>query len=321
MPTDTRLDIDSGLSGLDSAAWFAQLEDVAEDLGAYTFLGKYHASALIEAGPKLLVTFENAASIIDNQPGAEPIGFHHVRHDGWSHLGIYASRDSWYRCPYIYAYFDRLIDEGFFDRYNDILFFGVDAGAYAAAAYSVAAPGSRVLAVRPQATLDPRITGFDHRFRKYRRQDFHSRYGYAPDMLDAADQAYVAFDPLLTLDAIHAALFVRPNVDHLRCTGFGGRIDQGFAALSIQDDVIREALHGTLTPDRFGALFRARRNYPPYLRNLFTLMMQRDRPKMAANVCAHAIRAGHHTFFADRLNELQSRGHMPYRQVEQRATQ
>jgi hypothetical protein len=308
MPTDTRIDIDSGLSGLDSIAWFTQLEDVAEDLGSFTFLGKYHSAALIEAGPKLLVTFENAASIIENEPSAEPVGFHHVRYDGWSHLGIYANSESWYRDPFVYAYFDRLSDEGFFDNYDDVLFYGVNASAYAAAAYSVAAPGSRVLAIRPQATLDPRITGFDQRFRKFRRQDFQSRYGYAPDMLDAADQAYIAFDPLLPLDAMHAALFTRPNVAQLRCTGFGGRIDQGFETLDIRDEVMRAALHGELTAEAFGTLFRARRDHVPYLRKLFAMTMEQGRLALAEKVCVHAIRVGHRPFFADRLDELRTRG-------------
>ena len=45
-----------------------------------------------------------------------------------------------------------------------------------------------------------------------RRADFSSRYGYAPDMLDAAEQAYVIYDPCERLDAAHAAMFTRSNV-------------------------------------------------------------------------------------------------------------
>jgi hypothetical protein len=45
-----------------------------------------------------------------------------------------------------------------------------------------------------------------------RRTDFTGRYGYAPDMLDAAEQAYVIYDPYERLDAAYAAMFTRSNV-------------------------------------------------------------------------------------------------------------
>lgn len=321
MTVDTRLDIDSGLSGLDKAAWFEQLEDVADDLGHYNFLGKVHSSAFIEAGPRLLVTFEAAPDIIANNPDAEPLGFHYVRHEGWSHLGLYAGTTSWFRDPYVYAYFDRLIDDGFFDNFDDVLFYGADAGGYAAAAYSVAAPGARVLAICPQATLDPRITGFDQRHRTHRRQNFHDRYGYAPDMIDGATQAYVAFDPYHTLDAVHAALFTKPHVMPLRCVGLGSSIAQGFKAMDIADDVMRGAMDGALSDVTFGKIMRARRGYRPYLRNLYHKMINRDRPRMAANVCTVAIRNGHESFFKTQLADLQAQGHMPYTPIEIRAAE
>ena len=50
-------------------------------------------------------------------------------------------------------------------------------------------PGATVVAVQPQATLDPRVTVWDSRHRKMRRADFTSRYGYAPDVLVIAEQA------------------------------------------------------------------------------------------------------------------------------------
>ena len=321
MTADSRIDIDSSLSGLEPAAWFEQLEDVADDLGHYNFLGKAHSSAFIEAGPRLLVTFENAPEIIARNPDAEPLGFHYVRTEGWSHLGVYAAQPGWFRDAYVYAYFDRLIDDGFFDNFADVLFFGADAGGYAAAAYSVAAPGCRVLALRPQATLDPRITGFDPRYRKHRRLNFQDRYGYAPDMIDGAAQGYVAFDPGYTLDAVHGALFTKPHVMPLRCPGLGPHIAQAFNAMQVRDEVMRAAMDGTLSDVSFARMMRARRNYPPYLRNLFNQMMKRERPRMAANVCAFAVRLGFKKFFTDQLAELQAAGHMPFRPIAIRAAE
>jgi len=254
MTKDTRIDIDSGLAGLDSQAWCAQLEDVAEDLGYYNFLGKFHATAFIDAGPKLLVTFENVKTIIERKDDAEPVGFHYVRHEGWSHL-------------------------------------------------------------------DPRITGFDTRYRKFRRLDFNSRYGYAPEMIDAVDRAYIAYDPYRAVDAMHAALFTKRNMLPLRCNRLGEHIEIAFDALEIAEPVMRGAMDGSLDTRRFAQLMRARRDYPNYLRNLYMHLMRQERQVMAANVCAHAVRSGHLNFFGDRLAELQEAGFAPTRPVAIKAAE
>lgn len=320
MNKDHRIDIDSKLRGLEGNLWFAQLEMIAEDLGYFEHLEK-HCAAFVDAGPKLLVTFENAEEIVNNTRSKEPIGFHFVRENGWSHLGLFAHAETWYRTERMYRFFDRLVDDGFFEDFEDVLFFGAGSGGYAAAAYSVAAPGARVLAIRPQATIDPQIVGFDQRYRDQRIKDFSSRYGYAPHMIDAADQAYLAFDPSQNLDAMHAALFTRPNVMMLRCNGFGGRVSDAMARIGILDDLIEEAMDGTLTPTKFGQMLRARRNYPPYLRVLQNQAIRKDHKTLAINICAHAIRAGHTAFFVEQYETLQAEGFEAYRPVEIKAAE
>lgn len=320
MTKDTRIDIDSGLAGLGDDAWFAQLEEVAEDLGYFERLEK-HAAAFIDAGPKLLVTFENADTIRDTSKEDEPFGFRFVRENGWSHLGIYAQSESWFREKRIYGYFDRLIDDGFFEDFDEVLFYGSDAGAYAATAYSVAAPGCRVLALRPQATLDPRIAGFDQRYRDQRIKDFSSRYGYGPDMIDAADRAYIAFDPHQMMDAVHAALYTKPNMTPLRCHGLGARLSRALEGIEILDPMVRGAMDGSLNGQSFGRYLRARRSYAPYLRNLYNQTMKRDRLDLAVNVCAHAIRTGHTRFFEDQFEVLKEQGYHPYRPVKIKAAE
>jgi hypothetical protein len=320
MTKDTRIDIDSGLAGLEGDAWFAQLEDVSEDLGYFERMEK-HASAFIDAGPKLLVTFEIAETIQSRSKEAEPFGFHFVREEGWSHLGIYAQADSWFREKRVYGYFDRLIDDGFFEDFEDVLFYGANSCGYAAAAYSVAAPGCRVLALRPQATLDPGIAGFDQRYRDQRIKDFSSRYGYAPDMIDAAQRAYIAFDPNQMMDSVHAALFTKPNMTPLRCHGLGARLARALDGIEILDVMVIDAMEGTLTPQSFGNMLRARRTYAPYLRNLYNQTMKRDRMDLAVNVCAHAIRIGHTRFFADQFETLTNQGYHPYRPVKIKAAE
>ena len=311
MNKDHRIDIDSGLSGLEGDAWFIQLEAVADDLGYLENLGK-QCAAFIDAGPKLLVTFENADAISDRDENAEPFGFRYVREEGWSHLGIYAQSESWYREERVYRYFDRLIDDGFFEDFEEVLFYGADSGAYGATAFSVAAPGCRVLAIRPQATLDPQIAGFDQRFRRQRIKDFSSRYGYAPDMIDAAEHVYIVFDPSQVMDSVHAALFTKPNMTALRCNGFGHKLVRGLEGIDILDVMVRNAMSGDLDKKQFGKLLRARRDYAPYLRSLHRQTMRRDRKDLAVNVCAHALRCGHTKFFAEEFEILTQEGFVPY---------
>lgn len=320
MNKDHRIDIDSGLSGLEGDAWFSQLEEVAEDLGYLENLGK-QCAAFIDAGPKLLVTFENADSISARDKTAEPVGFQYVREEGWSHLGIYSQAESWCREERVYRYFDRLIDDGFFEDFEDVLFYGANSGGYAAAAFSVAAPGCRVLAIRPQATLDPQIAGFDQRYRHQRIKDFSSRYGYAPDMIDAAQHAYVAFDPSQVMDAVHSALFTRPNMTALRCHGFGNKLERALEGVGILDEMILDAMSGQLTKQRFAKYYRARRDYAPYLRTLHTQTIRRDRKNLAVNVCAHALRHGHTRFFTDEFETLTQEGFHPYRPVKIKAAE
>ena len=318
MNKNHRIDIDSGLSGLEGDAWFNQLEEVAEDLGYLENLGK-QCAAFIDAGPKLLVTFENADSIVARDESAEPVGFHYVREEGWSHLGLYAQAESWYREERVYRYFDRLIDDGFFEDFEDVLFYGANSGGYAATAYSVASPGCRVLAIRPQATLNPQIVGFDQRYRHQRIKDFSSRYGYAPDMIDAAEHVYVAFDPTQMMDAVHAALFTKPNVTALRCNGLGNKLDRALEGIDIFDVMVRDAMSGELSKQSFSKLYRARRDYVPYLRTLYNQTLRRDRKDLAVNVCAHALRGGHTRFFAEEFEILTQEGFAPYTPVKIKA--
>jgi len=97
----------------------------------------------------------------------------------------------------------------------------------------MAAPGARVLLLQPQATLGPRVTEWDDRFAEQRRRDFTSRYGFAPDMLDAAQQAYVIYDPRERLDAMHSALFERRNVSRFRTPFLGGALQSDLMTLDL----------------------------------------------------------------------------------------
>ena len=198
----------------------------------------------------------------------------------------------------------RLTDDGFFEDFESVLFTGTGAAGYAAAAYSVAAPGARVLALRPYATLDPAITGWDRRHLKERRRDFTSRYGYAPEMLDAAERAFVLHDPAYGPDAMHAALFHKGNVTTLRCPLAGVRVEAMLDSMAAMPQLLDMAMEGTLDRLAFARLWRGRRSHGPYLRGLLKRLEADGRRGLAARVCRHGLSTRDRPLFARKLEEM-----------------
>ena len=312
--TDLPEPADTQLTGLESDDWIDRLEELAEEAGRFDPLGPDHQAAFISGGSTLLVTFEDVETI-QRRPGAEPRGWRFVRDQGWSHLGIVAREEDWFRHRAIYGYFDQLTDEGFFDDFDRVLFFGIGGAGYAAAAYSVAAPGSRVLAVRPQATLDPALAGWDGRWPAARRLDFTGRYGFAPDMLDAAEGAQIVFTPQQRNDHIHAALFARSHVDLLRVPNVGGRLERQLDQAEVLDRAILQAMDGTLTPGAFAALIQPVRASATYWRAVAQRAIKSGHEQMAANLCAAAMQRFDDPWFGMRLKELAARDIHPARPV------
>lgn len=269
---DAEVAFDPDLSGLTKAEWLGELTAVTEENGFFQPLGSKHFAAHVRRGDRLLVTFETVQGIRGLTQDAEPLGWSLVRRNGWSHLCIAADADTWFRDEHVFAQFDDMIDDGFFDEFETVLFYGAGPCGYAAAAYSVAAPGARVVAIQPQATLDPRMTEWDTRFVEMRRTDFTSRYGYAPDMLDACKEAFVLYDPAEHLDAMHATLFAHAGARSLRLRNMGGALQSDLMRMNILVPLLEQAANGDLDGDSFAKLYRARRDYPPYLRRIMAAL-------------------------------------------------
>jgi hypothetical protein len=282
---DATFTIDSSLDGLSKDSWLGAVAQIAEEDGFFQDLGKKHHAILVERGTTLLVSFETVSGLRALSAYGQPLGWDMVRNDGWSSLCIASHGDTWFRDPAIYAFFDRLIDDGFFDEFENVIFYGAGPGGYAAAAYSVACPGARVIAIQPQATLDPRVTEWDDRFKEMFRTDFETRFGYAPDMLDAAEQAFVIYDPKVTLDAMHASLFTRPNVVKLRMRRMGIALQSSLLQLDQLETVLKLAADGDLTPLSFAKLYRARRDNRKYLQKLLSVLEAEDRKGLILLLC------------------------------------
>jgi hypothetical protein len=290
------------------AAWYAALAERAAAEGFFEPLGRDHAAVFVNAGDTLLVTFESRQGIQGLSPTGEPLGFEMVRATGWSHLALISEGDTWFRDPELYDLFDRLGDDGFFDTFARVVFYGAGPCGYAAAAFSVAAPGAVVVAVSPQATLDPRLSGWDDRFFEHRAGDFTSRYGYAPEMLDAAAGAFVLYDPREPLDAMHAALFHGPGRTLLRLPFFGDAPQTELLEMGLLFRILARAGAGKLDAGIFARMLRARRDHPPYLRNLLARLELEERVGLIEMLCRNVTARLHAPRFQRRLDDLRAAG-------------
>lgn len=273
-----------------AAGWRARLDALVAEEGYFEPLGRHHHAFFIDAGPRLLVSFEAAARVRE-RPGGLPLAVDAARPHGWSALAIMAEGDSWWRDRAVYGYVDRLVDDAFFEDFEQVAFFGAGAGGYAACAFSVAAPGAHVLAIRPQATLDPALAGWDRRFRDRRRLCFTDRYGHAPDMIEGAGRVFVAYDPLVAEDAMHAALFRGRHVSHLRLPGAGPVPEAMLAEMGVLPQLLQLLGEGRLDAAAVFRAWRARRDHAPWLRR----MLARAAPAGPARVAhlATAVLARH----------------------------
>lgn len=289
------------------AEWNDRLREIGNKAGFHTPLGTSHRAIFADRGPVLLVSFELRADIRTRRHDQIPLGYSVAQGEGVSSLTLIADEVSWFRTPEVFAFFDRLVDEGFYDDFERVIFFGEGSCGYAAAAFSVTAPGCTVIALQPQATLDPRLAGWDTRFRDMRRIDFTSRYGFAPEMIEGAETAFILFDPDLPFDAMHAALFYRTHVTLLPCRHLGEPATAVLAEMGILEPILADACAGRFDALTFWRHYRTRRNLPRYLRALSARLEEAQRPLLNALLCRNVAERLNAPRFRARLTQLEQK--------------
>lgn len=294
------------ISTLPRNEWCAAFDDTAEETGYFEQLGAHHAVAFIDPNDPLqgdeddttttlLVSFDSYERAIEMTPNGYPMGFNLALEKGWAHLSLVAHDGAppalWFRAQAVYTYFDRLIEDGFFDAYDKVVFYGAGPAGYAASAFSVAAPGATVIAISPQATLDGRLASWDTRFAQTKRLDFQSRYGFAPHMIDAAAEMWLFYTPEDDLDAMHASMFNAPHVNRFPVRHMGSDLEYALSELRALPDMISFAMADGLSTQRAASLLRTRRKHPPYLRRLLARVEQRGRPALTAQLAQYVLQS------------------------------
>jgi hypothetical protein len=286
-------------------AWLATMDDAGEEAGYFQWVGNDHFAYFADNSRTLLVGFETVDSAMarpEQLPTVNRIG----ERNGWSHLTLLANAPNYWRNPAVFAYIDRLVDDAFFEDFDHVLFYGAGAAGHAAAAYSVAAPGSTVLLLSPRATMAPAIAGWDNRDRAARALDFTSRYGFAPDMVDGAAQVFLAYDPLERLDAMHAALFRAAHIMHLPLPRAGAQVESTLQRLGVLDEMIESAAKGALTRGEVARAWRKRRDDAAYLKSTLTQAAHGHHPEREKMVCRSVTQRLKLPKFTRRLAELET---------------
>lgn len=289
-PVDDETDTLASARAAAAYGWLQAMETSSEEEGYLEPLGDRHWAFFLDDSTTLLVTFESAAEI-RARPGNMPRGYHIALARRWSHLCIIAEGPTWYRDRRVYGYFDRLVDDAFLEDFDRVVFYGAGGMAgYAAAAFSVTAPGAAVLVVAPRATMDADLAGWDDRNPETRRMNFTDRYGYAPDMTDGAGRVFVICDPHHAPDAMHATLFARPYVTRLAMRQTGTATAAIVEATDMAETLIEAAMAGTLDRPAFDRIWRAtRRSHAPYLQALRDDNAARGRAVRAACLDRYGI--------------------------------
>ena len=287
----------------DRASWLDLIDRIGEEEGYFQTLGPKHWAMFVDDGATLVVSFETLASARSRQ-GQMPLVHHIAAEKGWSHLCLIADEQTWFRDPAVYAYFDRLVDDAFFDDFDRVLFYGAGAMGYSACAFSVASPGAQVLALAPMATLNPAQARWDERHKHGRRLDFTSRYGYAPDMIDGCAALTLICDPYVRTDAMHAALFHAPHTRQINVRYAGSELETTLARLGILDEVIIQATEARLTASSFAALWRKRLDDATYLKFLLQAVEATGNTARVLQLCRNVTTRLRIPRFRKRLMEL-----------------
>lgn len=286
---------------LDRDDWTRAMQAMGAEHGFFEQIGEDHTALFVRKGKTLIVTFENLDHVFGQNDNRLPWGFDFVTSMDWSILGLMAHDWSWYRDADVYAFFDRLKADKFFDEFDNVVFYGASMGGYGACAFSPSCPGASVFAISPQATLDRDLCSWETRYQKAWTRDFDGPYGFAPDQVDEAQNVFILYDPLEPLDAMHASLFRGDNVTKLKCRFQGHRIASGLIQMKLLKKVVAGCVDGTLTKAQFYTLLRARRGFRRYLRELINRIDVDRHPYRVALVAEWVLRDGAGPVFRKKL--------------------
>ncbi|QUS35473.1 glycosyltransferase family 2 protein [Falsirhodobacter algicola] len=260
--------------------------------GAFLWGGPENALMFIPGSTRLVVTFDNISTVRDDVQ-REPWGMKFLHETlGCSVLGVMATITNWYRQDFVHDAFESLQKQGFFDRFDEVLFYGASMGGFGALTYARCVPGARVLAIAPQTTLDRDILPNETRWGWTRKLDWNGRFGDAAEAgaLDKAADVVVISDPYFAPDVAQVTRLDGPAIRHLRMPFFGHQLPNAFVNMGIMKTLVTSILDGDLTDARFYKMLRARRDLDRFQHDILMEAEQRGHLTLAVKVCDYTLK-------------------------------
>lgn len=287
-------------------ARFADAAEFARKTKGFLWEGPSNAMMFVPRSKRLVVSFDNISAA--REEGQRwPWGFKVLARDmGCSVLGVMGVERNWFRDDFVHDGFEALRDQGFFDQFDQVLFYGASMGGFGALTYQRCAPGANVLAIAPQSTLKAETLPNEDRWRWTQKLDWSSRYEDAAGHLETAGQVIIIADPYFKPDFDQVERIRGDNVLWLRTPFMGHQLPNAFLVMGMLKDLLYAGVDGTLTPDLFYRLFRARRDLPRYQHDLLMHAEARGKTRSAIRICEYTLKkrdAGNIRRSLERLQE------------------
>lgn len=283
--------------------WSTLAKNLAGKDGFFTDCGE-HSFLYIPRGKTLVVTFDNLDIAMTKRETRRPWGFEFIEAQNWSMLGVMANGWTWFRDPAVTDEFNRLKNNGFFNQFSRVVFYGASMGGYAAAAFSSAAPGATVFAISPQSTVDKSIVPWEMRYKAVWSRDFSGPYGDAAFVSDQAEAVHIMFDPYVKPDAAHAERFKGQNIKYWRCPHLGHRLGSSLLQMGILSEITSKCINGDLSNKEFYKLLRKRRDFPRYLRELSNQAIEKNHLGLAARICEFTRHKGYNKLSRHMMSQI-----------------
>jgi hypothetical protein len=271
--------------------WMGRMAQIGSNHGLFDRIGENHLTLFVDEGDTLIVAFDRAERARDIAADGLPAGFEMVRRRSWSLLSIMAEGDTWFLDAALTRFFRTLYSRGLFSRFSRVIFYGVgpDCG-FAACAHARFAPGARILAAGPVATLDPTRAPFERRYRSARRLPFPGPMGFGPAGIATAEQALILHDPTEVAPAAHAALYAGRNVTRVALPYAGRDFSRILQEAEASIPVLRLLEQGAADTVSVRAALKeaCRRNPGTMVRRARAALVQ-GRPERAAVIAEHGL--------------------------------
>lgn len=261
--------------------WLHELRPGGEGEG-FLEKGPRHSLMFVRRpSSRLLVTFDNLSNVNDAAVDREPWAFKFAQDNALSQLGVMAHVSDWYRDAGLIARFEALVQEGFFDGYERVVFAGVSMGGYAAIAFASLVPGAHVIAVNPQSTLDPDLVPWETRYQSGRRQDWTLPLSDAAALTGGLGRVHIFYDPYHALDQSHIARFSGDNLRIFKCWFSSHKTAVFLRKIDALKPVMYHCVFDELTDAAFYRMYRARRNLPWYRGSVSGYFRDKGRDEIA----------------------------------------